>query len=93
MANLAAVRIIIRGRVQGVNFRTFTARYATSLGLTGRVRNLADSSVEVQAEGERNLLEQLVERLEAGPTAARVEKVETTWSAYSGKHTDFRISY
>ncbi len=42
----------IYGQVQGVGFRFFTRRKAIQLNLTGSVRNLADGSVEVVAQGD-----------------------------------------
>lgn len=81
------------GRVQGVFFRAFVAGQAGELGLTGYVRNLRDGSVEVNAEGEREKLQQLISRLEAGPPAASVEKVATEWSEYTGDYSAFNIRY
>ena len=94
MAELASVRVIVYGRVQGVYFRAFTSRCARELGLSGYVRNLPDwKEVEVQAEGERNKLERLIDRLKVGPPGARVEKVETSWSEYTGSYSDFSVRY
>ena len=94
MTDLASVQVIVYGRVQGVYFRVFTSRHATELGLTGYVRNLRDwHAVEVQAEGERNKLERLIGNLKTGPSGARVEKVETSWSEYTGGYSNFSIRY
>ena len=40
------------GRVQGVGFRATVADVARSFALTGRVRNVHDGTVDLQAEGE-----------------------------------------
>jgi acylphosphatase len=44
--NKITVRVRITGRVQGVCYRSWTVEYATSLGLSGWVRNRIDGSVE-----------------------------------------------
>jgi len=93
MADLASVRVIVYGYVQGVFFRAFASRRAVELGLTGYVRNLAGGAVEVNAEGEREKLQRLIDHLRVGPPAARVEKVETTWSEYTGSYPGFDIRY
>ena len=94
MSELAAVVATVHGRVQGVYFRAFTSGCARELGLSGYVRNLSGwRAVEVQAEGERDKLERLIDHLKAGPPGARVERVETSWSEYSGSYSDFSIRY
>jgi len=93
MNDLAAVKAIVHGRVQGVYYRAFTRRRAAELGLVGYARNLPDGTVEVRAEGEREQLQRLIGHLEDGPPAARVEKVVTTWSEYTGKYTRFSLEY
>ena len=94
MANLVSVQAIVYGHVQGVFFRAFTSRQARELGLTGYVRNLPDGkAVEVQAEGQRDKLEKLITYLEVGPPGARVERVTTNWSGYSGSYTGFSTKY
>ena len=94
MADLASVQVIVYGYVQGVFFRAFASRRATELGLTGYVRNLpGGEAVEVNAEGERKQLEELISYLKVGPPAARVEKVVTNWSEHTGSYSGFNIRY
>jgi acylphosphatase len=94
MANLASLYATIHGHVQGVFFRAFVASKATKLGLTGYVRNMpSGQDVEVQAEGERENLDRLLNLLKIGPPDARVDKVETNWSGYTGKYSRFTIKY
>ena len=94
MTDLASVQAIVYGYVQGVFFRAFVSRWATELGLTGYVRNLpGEEAVEVNAEGERKQLEELIDYLKVGPPIAKVEKVVTNWSEYTGSYSGFSIRY
>jgi acylphosphatase len=94
MTDLASVHAIVYGRVQGVYFRAFSLRKARELGLTGYVCNLPDwNAVEVQAEGERNKLERLIDYFKVGPPGARVEKVEANWSEHTGSYSNFSVRY
>ena len=93
MANLTSLQATVCGRVQGVYFRAFVARLSVELGLAGYVRNLPDGAVEVRAEGERQQLEKLVGYLEVGLPPARVDKVETRWSDYTGSYSGFNIRH
>jgi acylphosphatase len=85
------VHCVVRGRVQGVFFRAASQREARRLGLTGWVRNLADGSVEVVAEGEDERIKEFIQWAQRGPSAARVDRVETRWRGYTGEFSDFRI--
>jgi acylphosphatase len=93
MSDLASVKVVIYGYVQGVFFRDFTSRRARELGLTGYVRNLPNRAVEVLAEGERINLEKLIGHLKTGPPGAAVEKIEVSWSEYTGSYSHFGIRY
>ena len=93
MNDPAAVNAIVHGRVQGVYYRAFARRRATELDLTGYARNLPAGTVEIRAEGERERLQRLIGYLESGPPAARVEKVVTDWSEYTGNYTGFSVKY
>jgi acylphosphatase len=86
-------RVLVGGRVQGVGFRAFAVRAATQLNLVGGVRNLDDGRVELDVEGKRKVIEMLVHELKIGPPAARVTKIETEWSAATGRYSNFSIWY
>ena len=91
MAELASINATIQGRVQGVGFRYFTSRYAKTLSLAGYVQNLPNGDVEVEAEGEREELKKLAEYLETGTSGARVDRIDITWSDYTGNYSGFSI--
>ena len=93
MSELASLQAIVSGYVQDVFFRAFVCRRAEELNLTGYVRNRRDGTVEVQAEGERGRLEKIIDYLKVGPPGARVERVESNWSEYSGSYANFSIRY
>jgi len=90
-APVEARRLLVRGRVQGVGFRWFVEREAHILGIAGWVRNNADGSVEVLAQGMREQLSGLGSRLRQGPRAARVDDVEESDVRPSAGLTSFRI--
>lgn len=77
MATLS-VRLIVRGRVQGVGFRYATVEQGRRLGLNGWARNLPDGAVEVMAAGDAGAVERLVAWCRQGPPSARVATVERT---------------
>lgn len=88
---LKQLHLIVRGRVQGVYFRASTQREARRLGLGGWVKNRPDGSVEILAEGEEIAIRELFGWAQKGPTAARVERVDTRWRSFTGDFSDFRI--
>lgn len=92
-STLTSFHAMVSGAVQGVYFRAFVEHHAQALGLTGYVRNITHSGgVEIEAEGERAKLEQLVKYLHQGPRAARVDKVDVRWGTYSRRYPDFTIT-
>jgi acylphosphatase len=84
-------RFLVRGRVQGVGFRWFVEREAHILGIAGWVRNNADGSVEVLAQGTRDQISGLRSRLGQGPRAARVDGVEESEVPPVSALSSFRI--
>jgi len=86
-----ARRYVIAGRVQGVGFRWFTHDAAAREGIHGWVRNLADGSVEVVAEGEIASVDRFEAAIRRGPGSARVAEVEVEEQPPSGRIAGFEI--
>lgn len=85
-------KIRVTGRVQGVGFRHSAVREAEKNGITGYVRNAADGSVEIEAEGSRDSLNTFVEWCRKGPGFGYVESV-TADPLPPADYQDFRIEW
>ncbi len=81
----------VTGRVHGVGYRFFVLREAHALELSGWVANESDGSVRCVAEGPRDRLDALVERLRDGPPAAIVDGISTAWMAPTGTLVSFEV--
>jgi acylphosphatase len=90
-ADLSRLHITVEGRVQGVGFRYFVAENSQRLKLTGWVRNRWDGSVEMIAEGNRSILEQLLALVRRGPRSSLVLGIKTDWQESTGEFRGFRI--
>ena len=73
---MKSVVIRVFGRVQGVYYRASTLNEATSLELTGWVRNRLNGSVEILAYGPEKKIESLIAWSRKGPPASRVDRIE-----------------
>jgi acylphosphatase len=72
------LRVIVSGKVQGVFFRASVKKVADILGVKGFVRNEHNGSVFVEAEGDDEMVNKLVDYCHHGPDSARVDKVSIT---------------
>ncbi len=86
-----SVKIIVYGRVQGVNFRNSTLTFAESLGLNGYVSNLRDGSVEIIAQGKEEAIEELIKWSQHGSLFAKVEGMSYRWIESDREYKDFSI--
>lgn len=84
------MRVVARGRVQGVGYRDATVRRARQLGAMGWVRNEDDGSVLVHAEGPEPAVEGLLSFLREGPRGARVDEVAVERLKVEG-HEQFAV--
>lgn len=89
----AAFKAKVIGIVQGVGYRFFTERMAAGYGVNGYVKNLPDGTVEVYAEGDREVLEQFLNDLRRGPSAAVVNRVDVEWMSPANKYSGFTIAF
>ncbi len=88
---LSCVKITVSGRVQGVGYRYFIAKIATSLDLGGWAKNLFNGDVEIIAEGRHEFLEELVKKAKEGPHGSRVESCKIEWLDFNKKYDKFEI--
>jgi len=85
--------MIVHGRVQRVGYRAFTRRTARKLGVIGWVKNLADGTVELVAQGPPDALKEFRRRLMKGPLGARVTEIREEPVSPSPERAEFEITY
>ena len=83
--------IIVQGLVQGVGFRWYVLQQARDLGIHGYVRNLYNGSVEIEAEGDRGLLDDFIKSIRTGPRASHVTDIQLTWTRCLESYQQFEI--
>jgi acylphosphatase len=64
---------------------------AQSLRVLGYVQNLPDGSVEIEAEGSRYGVEELIRWAKQGPPDARVDDVIVRWGPFKDEHRTFMM--
>ncbi len=73
---MRTLRLVLRGRVQGVGFRWFAREAGRQCDLAGWVRNREDGAVEIVASGQPDALDRFVDAVRRGPPGARVDDLE-----------------
>ena len=74
---MTARLVRIRGKVQGVWYRSWTVEQAMRRGLRGWVRNRQDGSVEALFAGEATAIEDMIALCRKGPRLARVDSISS----------------
>jgi acylphosphatase len=74
---MAAMHLLISGRVQGVGFRWSMCEAALAHGAHGWVRNRRDGRVEAVLDGPAEAIEAMLRWAQHGPRSARVDHVDT----------------
>jgi acylphosphatase len=86
-------KLIIKGIVQGVNFRYYTQREARKYSVKGWVRNLADGSVAAVFEGEEEDVESMIQWCRHGPPGAHVTELIAQPEEYRGEFQNFSVKF
>ena len=71
-------RVVVHGRVQGVNFREATRLQAERRNVGGWVRNVDDGSVEAVLHGLADDVARMLDWMRRGPPAARVTRIDVS---------------
>ena len=74
---MAALHLLISGRVQGVGFRFSMCEAALGHGARGWVRNRRDGRVEAVVDGDETAIAAMLRWAQRGPRAAHVQHVAT----------------
>ena len=90
MAGATTLRLLIRGRVQGVGFRYAFADEARARKLRGWVRNRRDGSVEAIVAGPAADIDAIITWSRRGPAAAQVTGIET--APAEGDFANFEVA-
>jgi acylphosphatase len=93
MSDCVRATLRIWGVVQGVGYRYFVRKAATALNVEGCVRNRADGSVDVVAEGERAAVKAFIEDLRVGSRYSSVERIDVGWEEATGDFQGFNYAF
>jgi len=89
------LRVVIKGRILGMNLRARIQRTATKLNLRGYVRALPDRRLEVMATGTEGSLRELAASLRHDARDTQIGDIDLEWSdkeiiesRFTIKHSD-----
>ena len=85
------VNLIVTGKVQGVSYRRFTKTWADHFNLKGWCKNLDTGQVEITAEGSKEDIDNLINKLSEGPPLSKVDDIKMTHQLKISGFTSFTI--
>ncbi|MFA6410165.1 MAG: acylphosphatase [Candidatus Buchananbacteria bacterium] len=86
------ITLKIHGLVQGVGYRYASQKEAKKRGFTGYVKNLANDTLELVAEGKEKDLQDFINWCYNGVGSAMVSEIKQNWSEATSEFSDFKIS-
>ena len=88
---MVKTKIIIKGMVQGVGFRYYCFKIATSLGLFGYAKNIYNGDVEIEVEGENGTVNEFINLVKIGPEHSKVTSISVESENYENIYTTFSV--
>ena len=88
---MKALRIEIKGRVQGVNFRYICREFCLQEKINGFVRNAENGDAEIIAQGDEGKLNKLLNWLKKSPGFSKIEEIEVFEIKMKKKFDSFEI--
>ena len=84
---IRSYKILVKGKVQGVNYRNNAQSAAHKFQLTGFVMNTHDGNVFINAEGKEENIQKFIEWCNTGPRLAEVSEVKAEEQEVLGYET------
>ena len=88
---MVTAKIIVKGIVQGVGYRYFCYQKASEYGILGYAKNLFNGDVELEVEGDKNLIQDFMKELKIGPSRSQVTAINVDFNEYQNKYKEFRM--
>lgn len=92
MSDIIRVHVVVHGQVQGVGFRYRATYIAQALGVSGWVRNEMDGSVEMELQGTRQMIDQMMNRL-GNERFVEITDTEETIIPVEEHEYEFKVRY
>ena len=86
------VHVLFKGMVQGVGFRFTAQSLAQDLEVKGWVKNLPNGDVELMAEQNKEVLEELLSKINRF-FSKYIHSVQIDWQPSKGEFKDFQIKF
>jgi len=85
------VKIKIEGQVQGVGFRFNAFLLSKKLDLSGWAKNLEDGAVEIEAQGDSQKVQDMIEWARIGPDSAQISNFNVEEMEILENEREFKI--
>lgn len=85
------MRILIDGRLQGINFRYNTQKQARQLGLGGFVRTLSDGRIEIEIQGQEEQVNRLLAWCQEEPQRSHIKTIMYRFDEPADSSSDFEV--
>ncbi|OEH91319.1 acylphosphatase [Bacillus solimangrovi] len=83
--------LIVHGKVQGVGFRIYTQLEALKRNVNGWAKNRTDGTVEIDAEGSNEQIDDFINAIKRGSPFSNVSRVEQYEDASFNHYSSFKI--